>query len=102
MADPSATMERLNRLEAESRRLRWMILGLCALLILSVSASRTGAQQAAPDVLRVKGLVVEDAAGRAAIVLGAPMAEGANSRTGLKVVDPTGRERIGMSCLYDG
>ncbi len=102
MADPSATMERLNRLEAESRRLRWMILGLCALLILSVSASRTGAQQAAPDVLRVKGLVVEDAAGRAAIVLGAPMAEGANSRTGLKIVDPTGRERIGISIVPNG
>ena len=102
MADPDGTMERLSRLEAESRRLRWMVLALCALLVLSVTASRPGAQQVAPDVLRVKGLVVEDAAGRAAIVLGAPMAEGANSRTGLKIVDPTGRERIGMSIVPNG
>ena len=102
MVDPSGTMERLARLEAESRRLRWMILALCALLILSLTAARPGAQQAVADVLRVKGLVVEDAAGRAAIVLGAPMAEGANSRTGLKIVDPTGRERIGISIVPNG
>lgn len=102
MVDPSGTMERLTRLEAESRRLRWMTLALCALLILSLTASRPGAQQAVADVLRVKGLVVEDAAGRAAIVLGAPMAEGANSRTGLKIVDPTGRERIGISIVPNG
>ena len=102
MPDPMSTMERLTRLEAQSRRLRWMVIGLCALLIFSLSASRPGAQQATADILRVKGLVVEDAAGRAAIVLGAPMAEGANSRTGLKIVDPTGRERIGISIVPNG
>ena len=102
MLDTTTVMERLARLEARSRRLRWMVLTLCALLIVSLTVSRTGAQPGAPDVLRVKGLIVEDAAGRAAIVLGAPMAEGANSRTGLKIVDATGRERIGISLVPSG
>ena len=64
MLDPRSTTEGLTRLEAQSQRLRWMVLGLCALLILSLNTSRPGAPQAAPDILRVKGLVVEDAAGR--------------------------------------
>ena len=102
MLDSNLLAERVTRLEAQGRRLRWLVLGLSGLLIGSLSASRPAAQQTAPDVLRVKGLVVEDAAGRAAIVLGAPMAEGANSRTGLKIVDATGRERIGMSIVPNG
>jgi hypothetical protein len=60
------------------------------------------AQQSAGDVLRVKGLIVEDAEGRSRIVLGAPMAEGANSRVGLKLLDATGRERIGVTVKSNG
>ena len=49
------------------------------------------------EILRAKGLVIVDDTGRSRIVLGAPLQEGANSvRTGLKILDSSGAERIGI------
>jgi hypothetical protein len=91
---------RLDRLEAQNRRLQLAVATLAALLVASVAVVRPSAQQ--PDILRAKGLVIVDDAGRQRIVLGAPLQEGANSRTGLKVLDSTGAERIGMTVLNNG
>jgi hypothetical protein len=102
MNELTSLNRRLTRLEARCRRLRLTVLALAVLLVASLTTMQPGAQQTA-DILRVKGLVVEDEAGRARIVLGAPMAEGPSSRrTGLKILDGAGVERIGISAMNDG
>jgi hypothetical protein len=68
-----------------------MVLGLSALLIGSLSASRPAAQQSAPDVLRVKGLVVEDATGRERI--GISIVPNGDAVIGLDALRGTGDER---------
>ncbi len=101
MSDMRAVDSRLDRLEAQNRRLQLVNAALTVLLIASVTLVSTSAQQS--DILRAKGLVIVDDAGRARIVLGAPLQEGANSvRTGLKILDPGGAERIGISLRNDG
>jgi hypothetical protein len=102
MTQLTALNDRITQLETRSRRLQLTVTALAVLLAASVTTLRPSAQQPT-DVLRVKGLIVEDATGRARIVLGAPIAEGADSRrTGLKILDAAGAERIGISALNNG
>jgi hypothetical protein len=102
MNELTSLNDRISRLEAHSRRLRLTVLVLAVFLVASFTTLQPGAQQAA-DILRVKGLIVEDETGRARIVLGAPISEGPSSRrTGLKILDGAGVERIGVSAMNDG
>ena len=102
MTQLAALNDRIARLETRSRRLQFTVTALAVLLGASVTTLRPSAQQTT-DVLRVKGLIVEDATGSARIVLGAPIAEGPNSRrTGVKILDASGAERMGLSVLNNG
>ncbi|MDR6643572.1 hypothetical protein J2X57_002793 [Luteibacter sp. 1214] len=64
---------RLLQLERKNRRLTWLCLALFAgSLALSTGLALAGPKAGLPDVLHVRGLVVDDAQGRARIVMGAP------------------------------
>src|SRR5688572_12175276 len=77
--------------------------GMAAVLtmVLAVAAPRTQAQQST-DALRVRQLIVEDAAGRARVVLGYLDAPGNTRRIGMRINDPRGAERFGVSFRDDG
>ena len=101
MTDPMTVDARLRRLELQNRRLGLAVASLAVVLVASATVAGPNAQQ--QEILRAKGLVIEDETGRARIVLGAPLQEGANSvRTGMKILDPRGTERIGISLRNDG
>ena len=63
--------------------------------------SRPTAQQTT-DVLRVRQLVVEDADGRARLRLGYLDAPGNTRRFGMRIDDPRGAERFGLSYIDNG
>jgi hypothetical protein len=94
-------LDRIARLESQYRRVRAATVVLGVLFAATLTTLHPRAQQSS-DVLRVRGIIVEDADGRARVVLGAPMAEGQNSRTGLKLLDATGRERVGIALQPNG
>jgi len=77
--------------------------GMAAVLtmVLAVAAPRTQAQQST-DALRVRQLIVEDAAGRARVVLGYLDAPGNTRRIGMRINDPAGAERFGLSFIDNG
>jgi hypothetical protein len=90
---------RLAALEAQNRHFRTGIVLLLLLFLGSVFISRSQAQQSnAP--LRVRSLVIEDTNGRDRVVVGAPLADG--RRTGLRINDANGVERVGLSLMNDG
>ena len=102
MDELQSLSDRVARLESNGRRLRLTIAALAVFLGASLTTLHPRAQQPA-EILRVKGLIVEDESGRARIVLGAPIAEGtASRRTGIKILDAAGVERIGISALTNG
>jgi hypothetical protein len=94
---------RLDRIERGYRRLRLALaLMFAAAFALSIWTARAGAQQpTSPQSLRVRTLIVEDEAGQARIVIGAPMPESGN-RVGLRINDARGVERLGMSLQPNG
>jgi len=75
---------------------------LLAFVLGAAAALSAGARfQDSQDVLRVKGLIVEDAEGRPRIVLGAPLAElegrvRSDPAVGLVVLDENGRDRVSV------
>jgi hypothetical protein len=97
---------RLARLERRVRRLQGAAAALAGTLLVTLlvamrarSAETAGAPAA--DVLRVRGLVVEDAEGRPRVVLGAPVGElpgrrRADASTGLLVLDEDGDDRLSV------
>ena len=95
--------QRVDRIERECRRLRVVLaLMFAAAFALSVWTAHAAAQQQTnPQLLRVRTLIVEDEAGQARIVLGAPMPESGN-RVGLRINDARGVERLGMSLQPNG
>jgi hypothetical protein len=83
------------RIERAERRVR-LISAVTVLLAIMLLAA---AVRPAPDVLRVRGIVLVDAAGRERIVLGAPLAEvSGDSRlagaSGIVVLDSAGRPMV--------
>ncbi len=94
---------RLVQLERSLRRHR-LTMGLFALLPLgAVLTPVTRAQPAATDVIRTRNLVVEDALGRPRIVMGAPLPSiGGLPRSGIRINDPDGAERLGLNLFEDG
>ena len=94
--------DRFTRLESECRRLRIAVVLLAMFVVATLTTLHPRAQQAA-DVLRARGLIIEDEAGRPRVVLGAPIPENrSTTRSGLKILDASGVERLGMSLLSNG
>ena len=95
--------DRLTRLESECRRLRIALVLLAVFLVAAATTLHPRAQQQASDILRARGLIIEDDAGRPRVVLGAPMPEErTTNRTGLKILDESGLERLGMNLFSNG
>jgi len=84
-----ARLERTNRIQVGV---------MSAILLLACSAVLTGFSQGGPSQapLRARGLIIEDSAGQARIVMGAPIPD-RNGRTGLIINDAAGVERFGLS-----
>ena len=94
--------DRFTRLETECRRLRVAVVTLAVLVIVTATTLHPRAQQA-PEILRARGLIIEDEGGRPRVVLGAPIPETRTTmRSGLKILDASGVERLGMNLLSNG
>ena len=94
--------DRFTRLETECRRLRVAVVTLAVLVVAMATTLHPRAQQDR-EVLRARGLIIEDEAGRARVVLGAPIPENRSTmRSGLKILDASGVERLGMNLLSNG
>ncbi len=98
MDEPSILTRRMDALE---RRWRWTaaLFGILAALVLIIAL--VGALRNPPDVLRARGLVITDTAGKTRIVLGAPMLDAtADARlaqtVGLVVLDSSGRLNVAV------
>ena len=93
---------RVKALERQVRALQAVAVGALMLAALVGLTARPGAQQASIDPLRVRQLVVEDAAGRARLVLG-PLDPPPSTRgVGLRINDVNGIERFGLSLRDNG
>jgi hypothetical protein len=95
---------RLTQIEQRNRVLTGMITILflvgCSGILVGWSQSRPS-----PELLRVRGLIVEDASGQARILIGSPIADrnaGGNSRTGIVINDAAGVERFGLGLQDSG
>lgn len=105
-AHPSRTSSDPERLAALARQVRFLQgtvtalgTGLAATVLLSLGAAR--AQHSPAEVLRVRGLVVEDVEGRPRIVLGAPIGrlEGRkrfDPSIGMLLLDEDGDDRVSI------
>jgi hypothetical protein len=95
--------DQMGRLEQQLRWLKIAAVVLAVLAILFALAPRSSAQQTQQtESLRVRQLIVEDVNGRARVVLGPLDAPGNNRRIGMKINDPNGAERFGVSYMEDG
>jgi hypothetical protein len=93
-------LARVTRLEQQVRRMQFGA-GCAVVLAIVVSTMAGVFAQQAPDSLRVRQLIVEDAEGRARIVLGYLDAQGNTRRLGMRINDPQGVERFGVSLIRD-
>ena len=93
--------ERLRRLERQVRTFKMIAAALAALAVILGTLPRPAAQQAAGP-LRVRQLIVEDGDGRARMVLGYLDAPGNTRRFGMRINDPRGVERLGLSYMESG
>jgi hypothetical protein len=100
-SEHDAVGARIRRLELQVRALRVLLASVAVLAMLLAAVHRPQAQQAT-DSLRVRQLIVEDSDGRARIVLGYLDAPGNRSRIGLRINDPRGAERFGLSYKDNG
>lgn len=106
---PEQMARRFASMEARLRRSRNLTLSLAALLLAGAGIAWTGRGEATDrtdGILRVRGLIVEDAAGRPRIVLGAPTANIAGRArqdvlTGIAYLDESGADRITIGALPD-
>jgi hypothetical protein len=102
MSDALLT-ERLVQLERAVRRQRLAMCAVGAIVVAALVMPATGAQQAVSDTLRTRNLVVEDVQGRPRIVMGAPLPSiGGLPRSGIRINDPDGAERLGLNLFDDG
>lgn len=95
-----------SRIAAIQRQCSQLRMALVLILIGALAsfawATRATAQQTQiSQVLRVRTLIVEDAAGQPRIVIGAPIPQ-SSSRVGLRINDDRGIERLGMSLQANG
>jgi hypothetical protein len=92
---------RLATLERTLRFQRIVLFGLASMIAVGASLPSVLAQQT-PDTLRTRQLIIEDANGRARIRLGAPLPGTGTPRTGLRINDERGFERLGLNLFDDG
>ena len=90
------------RLAGLERHVRWLrfAVGTGALALGSLATSAFLVRPAVSDVIRARQLVIEDAAGRDRIVLGAPVRDNfqrVSPATGMVIRDTVGEERFGLS-----
>jgi hypothetical protein len=79
---------RIERLERDLRRLKRYASALTTALLVALVAALGAFRSAAPEVIRARGLIIEDAAGRERILIGAPIPAAANRvRTDLARVE---------------
>jgi hypothetical protein len=90
----------MDRLEHQLRWFKIAAVMLAVLAAMLAMAPRPSAQQ--PESLRVRQLIVEDANGRARLVLGGLDAPGNYRRIGMRINDPSGAERFGVSYMESG
>jgi hypothetical protein len=92
------------RLASLERTLRFQRVGLIFLAVtLAVGATIPSVRaQQTPDTLRARHLIIEDESGRARIRLGAPLPGSGTPRTGLRITDTRGFERLGLNLFDDG
>ena len=93
-----------NQMDRLEYQLRWFKIAAVVLAVLAVVfalAPRPAAQQQ-PDTMRLRQLIVEDANGRPRVVIGPLDAPGSYRRIGMKINDPNGAERFGVSYMEDG
>ena len=93
--------QRLARLEHQVRRQR-LAFGamLCLSAFVAIVPSLTAQQPG--DTIRTRQLIVEDESGRARIRMGAPLPGTGTPRTGLRISDTRGFERLGLNLFDDG
>lgn len=92
---------RLQRLERQVRTLKVTALAAVVLVMILAIVPRPHAQQST-DTIRVRQLVVQDVDGRDRLVLGYLDAPGNTRRIGMRINDPKGAERFGLSYRDDG
>ena len=99
--DLNAITERVRALERQIRVLKITAAAAVVVAVILATLPRPQAQQAdAP--LRVRQLIVEDGDGRARMVLGHLDAPGNTRRFGMRINDPRGVERFGLSYVEPG
>jgi hypothetical protein len=79
--------------------------GSVALVLAALLVGSLGLRAQDGNRLRVRSLVIEDEQGRARIVLGAPLPDdgrNTNLRSGMRINDPNGVERLGLNLFEDG
>ena len=96
-----AMCAQMNRLERQLRLLKIAAVVLAVLALMMALAPRSAAQQAS-ETIRIRQLIVEDEQGRARLVLGPLDAPGNSRRIGLRINDPNGAERFGVSYMEGG
>ena len=92
---------RITLLERQVRTLKVLVAATAALAIVLAVMPRPRAQQVT-DSIRVRQLIIEDKDGRERVVLGYLDAAGNTRRIGMKINDPKGAERFGLSFREDG
>lgn len=92
---------RVAKLERQVRLLKG-IAGVAAVVTMALATGAGTRAQQATDALRVRQLIVEDADGRARVVLGYLDAPGNTRRIGMRINDPAGAERFGLSFIDNG
>ena len=108
-ADIRQLESRVEALEKRARRYRFGLLATTLALVLTGGAAlgeSAGAQQAGGEVLRLKGLIIEDSAGRPRLLMGAPAPAVAgrdrqDALTGLVYLDENGADRITLGVYPD-
>ena len=95
--------ERIHLIERQLRQ--WRAAFVVTVAAAAAIAALTSSVRAQNDVVRTRGVVIEDASGRERIVIGAPVMEPSGRQspcTGLRVNDPQGAERLGICLAANG
>lgn len=101
LEEREATCRRVERLERQVWVLQ-MVTAVTVVLLVGVAVMPRSQAQQPVDTMRVRQLVVEDADGRSRVVLGYLDAPGNTSRIGVRINDPRGAERFGLSYRENG
>jgi len=92
------------RLAAVERQLRIqrLVFGVALAVLAGAGAIPSLMARQVPGEVRTRSLVVEDGNGRPRIRAGAPLPGSGSPRTGLRITDTRGFERLGLNLFGDG